>query len=156
MTVPSGSKVLLVAVTLCGDRVWASPKVDPVVVIRDQGYLRHALEHLGPAFVANRNDANAARADLARYMWAKMKTAKSLAESARWRQVLLKRPAYIWHCGGYTTQGSRFVYCTLSRYQDAFQAERFPVVFDGGTDYCRAHYSLKARRLVAVECNGDT
>jgi hypothetical protein len=35
------------------------------------------------------------------------------------------------------------------------EEERFPEVHDGGTDYCRAHYSLKARQLVRMGCNAD-
>jgi hypothetical protein len=135
----------------------ASEKVDPVVVIHDKQYLEQVLKDFrdGEVFVANRSDAYAARVDLDRYVWASMKAAKSRSESLRWRQVRLKRPVYVWHCGGYTKQGSKFLYCTFSRFEKGREVERFPEVFDGGTDYCRGQYSLKARRLVHVECNTD-
>jgi hypothetical protein len=102
----------------------ASPKVDRVVIIRDTQYLAKTLRSPG-AFVAKRGDVYAARADLERYVWSRMKAAKSHHESLRWRQVLLKQPVYIWHCGGYSTDGAVFVYCTLSRYAKGFEAERF-------------------------------
>jgi hypothetical protein len=125
-----------------------------VVIIRDTNYLATRLGG-DRFFIASSSDAYAARADVERYVWARMKRTKSRYQSFRWRQVLLKQPAYIWHCGGYGSKGSDFVYCTLSRYAKGLEEERFPDVADGGTD-CRSHYSLKAHRIILLECNDDT
>jgi hypothetical protein len=97
----------------------AAPKVDPVVIIRDTRYLPTILGG-DRVFVAGRRDGYAARADVERYVWAQMKSAKSGEQSLRWRQVRLKRPVYIWHCGGYTNAGSDFVFADCLSTDETF------------------------------------
>jgi hypothetical protein len=142
------------AVLLGGAPASASGTIDPVVIIQDGKYLAQAFPGEN-VFVASRKDAYHARADLERYVWARMKAAKSLRQSFRWRQVLLKQPVYIWHCGGHRVDGSDFVSCSLSRYEKGREAELFRDVMDGGTDYCHLSYSLKAQRVVRLVCNSD-
>ena len=134
----------------------ARGKVPVVIVIQDLEYLRRVLGD--GAFVATKKDCYDARADVPRFVWWKMKQAKRDWEVYRWRQVLIKEPVYIWHCGGMTEDGKKFVECTFSRYMKGydFERERFPEVFDGGTDFCHARYDLQIRRLVRLTCNGET
>jgi hypothetical protein len=134
----------------------ARGSVPAVIVIRDLDYLKKALGE--GAFVPEKKDCYDARADVPRFVWWKMKQAKRSGEAYRWRKVLIKEPVYIWHCGGMIADEKKYVHCTLSRYEKGrgFEQQRFPEVFDGGTDYCEARYDLESRRLVRVSCNGET
>lgn len=150
-------RITIIAVILAlTSTALARGKVPVVIVIRDLEYLKKTLGD--GAFVTQKKDCYDARADVPRFVWWKMKQAKRDWDSYRWRQVLIKEPVYIWHCGGQSSDGKKYVHCTFSRYEKGhgFEQERFPEIFDGGTDYCEAKYDLQIRRLVRLECNGVT
>jgi hypothetical protein len=128
-------------------------KFPVVVVIHDLKYLRQVLGD--GAFVANEKDCYDARADLPRFMSARLKQAKRDPEAYRWREVLANVPVYIWHCGGVVTGGKKYIHATFSRYEKGLEQELFPDVDDGGTDFCEGRYDLQLRQLVRATCNSD-
>jgi len=139
-----------------GSAAIARGKVPVVIVIRDLAYLKKTLGD--GAFVPEKKDCYDARADVPRFVRLKMKQAKSENEAFAWRHILLKEPVYVWHCGGITSDDKRFLTCTFSRYEKnrGLDNERFPEMFDNGTDHCQAKYSLQIRRIVLITCNGVT
>ena len=150
-------RIAMTAVVIAiASMAFARGKVPAVIVVRDLEYLTKKLGD--GAFVPDKKDCYDARADVPRFVWWKMKQAKRKGESERWREVLIKEPVYIWHCGGLSADGKKYVHCTFSRYEKGhgFEQERFPEVFDGGTDFCEARYDLQIHRLVRLDCHGAT
>ena len=146
---------IVILLTVIASMAEARGKVPAVIVIQDLDYLKRVLGD--GAFVPTKKDCYDARADVPRFVWWKMKQAKRDHEVYRWRQVLIKEPVYIWHCGGMDVEGKKYIQCSFSRYDRGWglEQERFPVVADGGTDYCEARYDLQIRRLVRLTCNAD-
>ena len=146
---------IVILVAAIAPQAAARSKVPTVIVIQDLNYLKKALGD--GAFVPTKKDCYDARADVPRFVWWKMKNARRDRETYRWRQILIKEPIYIWHCGGMDVDGQKYVQCSFSRYQKGygFEQERFPEVSDGGTDYCEARYDLQIHRLVRLTCNPD-
>jgi hypothetical protein len=132
---------------------YARGTVPAVIVIQDLEYLKRSLGE--GAFIPQKKDCYDARADVPRFVWWKMKQTKRDVELKRWREVLLKEPVYIWHCGGMSVDDKRYVQCSFSRYEkgQGFEQERFPEVSDGGADFCQARYDLQIGRLVRLTCN---
>jgi hypothetical protein len=110
------------------------------------------------AFIPALKDGYDARADLSRFVWHRMKHTRNKYELRRWREVLRKQPAYVWHCHGVERESSRFVDCRIWKYDKSRKPLKGSIlneVLGGGTDYCHANFSLKFRRLVELQCNGD-
>jgi hypothetical protein len=156
---------LAIVVAVCAGSVVgiaaAAGRFEPVIVVSDAKEVASRLHSEGVpfdgTFTASLEDARRARRDLSRFVRLQMKSADS-RRAEQLRQILLKERAYVWHCGGFERQGSRFLHCSFVRYHDGdshLRQPRFPVIFDGGTDVGRCQFSLTAGRLVRIEWNGE-
>ena len=140
----------------------------PVVVVDDAREARHAIGvRVDGIFTPSRDEAEAPRQDLARYLEAERRLAKDHAKDqardndrqARLRQIGLALDQYFWHCAGYTKDRQRYLFCSFVRYSPSdlprLRQKTFPVINDGGISVCRCHFSMKLGQIVRLEWNGE-
>ena len=134
---------------------------EPVVIIDNADSVRHAVGFkVDAVFTPTRDEAEAPRKDLARYLEAERRREKDAYRTSQLRQIQLSSDRYFWHCGGYVKDKQKYQYCSFVRVHQPSDLERlrqkqFPVIADGGTSVCRCFFSLKSGHIVRVEWNGE-
>ena len=132
----------------------------PVTIVEDDAEIRRAIGlKVDGTFLLEPRQAEAPREVLARYLERELRYEKSAERARMLRQVHGNRSRYFWHCGGYTKGDGKYAFCSMfltTSTEPGIRAKRFPVVFDGGTSFCRVHYSLRIDAVIMLECNGET
>lgn len=141
--------------------VLAQQHPEPVVIIDNAESVRHAVGFKVDAiFTPTRDEAEAPRKDLARYLEAELRREKDAYRKTQLRRIQSIGERYFWHCGGYVKDKQKYLYCSfvlIGRPQDLewLRKKEFPVIDDGGTSVCRCHFSLKSGQIARLEWNGE-
>lgn len=137
------------------------PPPEPVVIIDNAEAVRHAVGFkVDAVFTPTRDEAEAPRKDLARYLEAEQRREKDAYRKSQLRRIQSAGERYFWHCGGYVKDKQKELYCSFVRVgqpQDLewLRKKEFPMIEDGGTSVCRCYFSLKSGHIVRLEWNGE-
>jgi hypothetical protein len=134
---------------------------EPVVIVDDAAAIRRAVGgHVDAVFTPTRDEAEAPRKDLARYLAAERKREKDGYRRTQLHQIETNIDRYFWHCGGYVKDKQKYLYCSfvlIGRPSDlaSLRQKHFPAIDDGGTSVCNCTFSLKSGHIVRLDWNGE-
>ena len=138
-----------------------TPPPEPVVIVEDAAAIRRAVGGKVEAiFTPTRDEAEAPRKDLARYLTAERKREKDGYQRDQLHQIEVVIHRYFWHCGGYVKDKQKYLYCSFVLVDHpselAFLRQKhFPEIYDGGTSVCNCTFSLKSGQIVRIAWNGE-
>lgn len=92
---------------------------EPVVIVDDAAAIRRAVGgRVETVFTPTRDEAEAPRKDLPRYLAAERKREKDGYRRTQLHQIEAAIDRYFWHCGGYVKGKQRYLYCSFVRKED--------------------------------------
>jgi hypothetical protein len=155
---------VLPVVGLCAALLCAAPAgaaggaaARPVVIVEDGREIRRAVGFaVEGTFTPSQEEAEAPRRDLARHLESELAREKDRYRRAQLGRISAARDRYLWHCGGYTKNKERYLFCTfVLGWPEKATRKEFPEIADGGTSVCRCTYRLKAGKIAELEWNGE-
>jgi hypothetical protein len=132
-----------------------------VVIVDDAAAIRRAVGgRVDAVFTPTRDEAEAPRKDLARYLQAERKREKDGYRRTQLHQIEAAIDRYFWHCGGYVRDKQKYLYCSFVLIDQpselaSLRRKQFPDIDDGGTSVCNCSFSLKTGHIVRLEWNGE-
>lgn len=129
----------------------------PVVIVEDGLEVRRAVGVLvDTTFTPSQEEAEAPRRDLHRYLTAERAREKDRYRREQLHTIDVTRAKYVWHCGGYTKDEERYLYCSfVSVWPESAQRKEFPSIDDGGISVCNLTFRLKTRKIIRLDWNGE-